>query len=256
NKIQPHPRSHPKRPPLPSFNKPFYERLIPSLSTLETQVSLSLRVFPLHEEGAIATLQKWLNDPRVDEFWGDWREDEEARRTWLLERFEGGGGRTIPSLGEWKVGGVVPDGEQEGKKDVKDRMTTQGWFSYFEIYWAFEDKLAHHLSLPPSHLPISYTPHPYDRGLHFLVGSSLSSQRGPHRVKAWLTSLCHYVFMADSRTERVVCDPDHRNVKMIRYLEDVGFESKGLLRMGEGEEAKVANVVVLEREKFWRVAQF
>ncbi|KAH8914045.1 hypothetical protein BT69DRAFT_1233479, partial [Atractiella rhizophila] len=231
----------PKRPPLPSFNKPFYERLIPSLSTLETQVSLSLRVFPLHEEGAIATLQKWLNDPRVDEFWGDWREDEEARRKWLLERFEGGGGRTIPSLGEWK------------KKE-----NTYAFFVELavEIYWAFEDKLAHYLSLPPSHLPISYTPHPYDRGLHFLVGSSLSTQRGPHRVKAWLTSLCHYVFMADSRTERVVCDPDHRNAKMIRYLEDVGFESKGLLRMGEGEEAKVANVVVLEREKFWRVAQF
>jgi N5-hydroxyornithine acetyltransferase len=31
--------------------------------------------------------------------------------------------------------------------------------------------------------------------------------RGPHRVKAWLSSLVHYCFTHDSRTENVIMEP-------------------------------------------------
>jgi acetyl CoA:N6-hydroxylysine acetyl transferase len=54
-----------------------------------------------------------------------------------------------------------------------------------------------------------------------LVGSD--THRGPHRVRAWLPSLCQYIFLDDPRTDRIVSEPDHRNGKMIAYLESVGF---------------------------------
>jgi acetyl CoA:N6-hydroxylysine acetyl transferase len=58
-----------------------------------------------------------------------------------------------------------------------------------------------------------------------LVGSE--AHRGPHRVRAWLPSLCQYIFLDDPRTDRIVSEPDHRNTKMIAYLEGVGFRNCG-----------------------------
>lgn len=50
-------------------------------------------------------------------------------------------------------------------------------------------------------------------GIHQLVGSN--AHRGPHRVRAWLPSLAHYCFTAEPRTQRVYCEPNQLNEKMI-----------------------------------------
>jgi len=46
-----------------------------------------------------------------------------------------------------------------------------------------------------------------------LVGSS--THRGPDYVRAWLPSLAHYCFVSDPRTDRVLCEPNEKNGKMV-----------------------------------------
>lgn len=113
------------------------------------------------------------------------------------------------------------------------------WLEAVDVYWAAEDKIGRFFPAGP-----------YDRGLHMLVGSS--AHRGPHRVRAWLPSLCHYIFLAEPKTERVVSEPDARNERMWTYLQGVGFKEWKDVDMGH----KVAKVMVLEREEFYRRSPF
>jgi len=137
---------------------------------LPTMSSLSL------EENDVDLLHRWMNNPRVDRFWGEKgpREHQEA----FLKRSLGFT-HSFPVIGCW-----------DGKP-----------FGYFELYWAKEDPLGRLLGECGN----------YDRGIHCLVGEE--DYRGPHRVKAWLSSLVHYLFMADNRTELVVMEPRVDNEK-------------------------------------------
>lgn len=47
-----------------------------------------------------------------------------------------------------------------------------------------------------------------------LVGSN--AHRGPHRIRAWMPSLAHYCFLDDPRTQRVICEPNEKNEKIIK----------------------------------------
>lgn len=84
-------------------------------------------------------------------------------------------------------------------------------FAYFEVYWAKADRIA----------PF-YAVSEHDRGIHMLVGEE--HHRGPHKVASWLSALVHYAFLADSRTQTLVSEPRHDNARMIRYMEQVGFD--------------------------------
>jgi hypothetical protein len=75
-------------------------------------------------------------------------------------------------------------------------------FGYFEIYWVKEDILGRHLGDGAGD---------YDRGIHVLVGED--EFRGIHRVKSWLTSLAHWSFIQDYRTNAVVLEPRVDNEK-------------------------------------------
>ncbi|RJG39978.1 GNAT family N-acetyltransferase [Motilimonas pumila] len=83
-------------------------------------------------------------------------------------------------------------------------------FAYVEAYWAKEDRIAPY-----------YDAQPYDRGIHMLVGEQ--HHRGPHKVKAWLASICHYLYLSDPRTQRIVSEPRADNQVMQNYLQQHGF---------------------------------
>ncbi|GGN18230.1 MULTISPECIES: GNAT family N-acetyltransferase [Marinomonas] len=83
-------------------------------------------------------------------------------------------------------------------------------FAYIEAYWAKEDRIAPYYSVGD-----------YDRGIHMLVGEE--HHRGAHKVAAWLPSVCHYLYLADPRTDKVVSEPRADNQKMIDYLQKHGF---------------------------------
>ncbi|MCB0412433.1 MAG: GNAT family N-acetyltransferase, partial [Bdellovibrionales bacterium] len=57
---------------------------------------------------------------------------------------------------------------------------------------------------------------PYDRGFHFLIGDtgSLGRASTDHVIR----SITHFLFLQDSRTERVVGEPRSDNKRVLKYV--------------------------------------
>ncbi|MBL4798415.1 MAG: acetyltransferase [Oleispira sp.] len=83
-------------------------------------------------------------------------------------------------------------------------------FAYFEAYWTKEDRIAPYFDVQD-----------FDRGIHMLVGNE--QHRGPHKVQAWLSALCHFLFLNDARTNRIVSEPRADNQRMINYMQGQDF---------------------------------
>lgn len=157
----------------------------------------------------LTVFHRWMNDPRVSAFWEQAGSlDEQAAYLDKVTRDP----HNLPVLGCF-------DGEP---------------FGYFELYWAKEDRIG----------PF-YRADDYDRGLHMLVGEP--RHRGAHRVKAWLSSLVHYLFLDDPRTRAVVAEPRSDNAKMIAYLRERGFYQEKLFDFPH----KRAAMMILPRETFF-----
>lgn len=152
---------------------------------------------------------RWMNDPRVSLFW----EEEgslEQHRAYLQKQLDDP--HTLPVIG---------------------RFDNQA-FGYFEVYWAKEDRIA----------PF-YDAHDYDRGLHLLVGEE--AFRGKHFYTAWFSSICHYLFLDDPRTQRIVCEPRHDNQRQI-----ANFDRSGFAKIKHFDfPHKRALLVMLSRERFF-----
>ncbi|GAA5963161.1 hypothetical protein JCM3765_003630 [Sporobolomyces pararoseus] len=223
----PSPFTYPLRAPKPSNSLPIYSRYIPHLSpspakpTFFSLSLLSLRHLPI--------LHNWMNDPRVDEFWmekGDLEKHQKFIESNLKDKHTLG---VIGSYHKFEQG-------FEGGEEVKEAV-------YAEIYWGKEDRLG---PLIPKEIEVR----DYDRGIHMLVGSS--THRGPDYVRAWLPSLAHYCFLSDLRTERVLCEPNEKNGKMISYLESIGFKRHGSVTFPH----KVSALMILEKKDFYQLCPF
>ncbi|WP_234710589.1 GNAT family N-acetyltransferase [Sinorhizobium arboris] len=166
---------HPLRPPKPAGC--VYARFIPWLSG-----TLSFHVATLDD---LPDVHRWMNDPRVDEFWNE-AGSEAAHRRYLQRMFADP--HTIPLIGRFN-----------GRA-----------FSYFEIYWAKEDVIG----------PFSGAGD-YDRGCHVIVGEE--SCRGKPWFTAWLPSLLHLMFLDDPRTERIVQEPNAAHHRQLGNLQRSGF---------------------------------
>jgi len=171
---------HPQRPNRPAGL--VYSRHIPHLSS-----RLSFRGLDAQRDQE--NLHTWMNNERVNVFWG-MKGPPEAHRQLLQALLADK--HAQPLIGEF-------DGTP---------------FGYFDVYWAKEDKVGQH-----------YDAIDFDRGLHMLVGDD--QFRGAHRVAAWLPSLAHYAFLDEPRTERLVCEPRIDNERMIDYLLRFGFTKIG-----------------------------
>ncbi|MCB4320895.1 acetyltransferase [Alcaligenes sp. 13f] len=171
---------HPQRPERPiGF---VYSRYISQLGYRLSFRGLDPEVDQIH-------LHTWMNNERVNAFWGMQGTPEfhyQLLHALLADK------HAQPLIGEF-------DGCP---------------FGYFDVYWAKEDKVGQH-----------YDAADYDRGLHMLVGDDRF--RGEHRVEAWLASLIHYAFLDESRTQRLVCEPRIDNERMINYLRRFGFSVVG-----------------------------
>lgn len=167
---------HPRRASYP--DRIVYTRHVPSFGHC-----FALRTASI--EADLPGLHRWLNEARVNAFWGEAGTLQDHRA--YLER-QLAAPHVHPLIGLF-------DGEP---------------FGYFEAYWAKEDRIA----------PFA-DPGEHDRGLHMLVGDT--RWRGPACAAAWLPSLVHYLFLDDPRTQAVLCEPRHDNVRMIAYLREHGF---------------------------------
>lgn len=174
------PVHHPLRPDRPVGL--LYSRHIPHLGS-----ELSFR--GLDPDLDQENLHAWMNNERVNAFWGMKGPPEVHRK--LLQM-------------------LLSDKHAQPLIGAFDGAA----FGYFDVYWAKEDKVGQY-----------YDAADYDRGLHMLVGED--GFRGAHRVAAWLPSLAHYAFLDEPRTERLVCEPRIDNERMIDYLLRFGFTEIG-----------------------------
>jgi hypothetical protein len=137
-------------------------------------------------------------------------------------------------------------------------------FLYAELYWVAEDHIAPYVT------PVAAQP--WDRGFHILVGSE--KHRGPHRVqcvmlcwfssegiltdthlhpRAWLSSILHYLFLSEPRTQRVLMEPRASNSKIIDYMCRAG----GFCVTKHFDfPHKRSALLELTRERFFQLAPF
>jgi len=123
-------------------------------------------------------LHKWMNIPRVSNFWGC-DGPFEVQEAYLRAKLECK--HLFPAIGCW-----------DGKP-----------FGYFEIYWVKEDILGGVLNAGEAK--------DWDRGVHVLVGED--EFRGPHRLSRWISALVHWSMMVEYRSECLVLEPRIDNEK-------------------------------------------
>ncbi|GAA6042400.1 hypothetical protein JCM8097_004498 [Rhodosporidiobolus ruineniae] len=221
--------THPLRPPKPNPSSILYSRYLPHLTTNPLRPSyFKLAQCTLKD---LPTLHTWMNDPRVDQFWMEKGSLEDHQK--FIE------GRTADPHTLAVIGSYVELGDA-GKGD--EAIEKEEPAVYAEVYWGKEDRLG---PLMPEGMVQDY-----DRGIHMLVGSN--SHRGPHRVRAWLPSLCHFCFLDDPRTQRVLCEPNEKNEKMVKYLESVGFKRHGSVTFPH----KVSALMILDKADFYALCPF
>lgn len=147
---------------------------------------IKLRTLDLERD--LELFNRWQNDERVAAFW-DQKGSLDEHREYL----------------------------QAQLNDPKNQLIIASFddqpFAYFEVYWTKEDRIAPYYSVGD-----------YDRGIHMLVGED--NHRGPHKVSAWLSSLCHYIYLSDPRTLKIVSEPRADNEKMINYLQQQHFSKQ------------------------------
>ncbi|BFM50685.1 GNAT family N-acetyltransferase [Marinomonas sp. THO17] len=149
------------------------------------ELKQTLRLLGLDVESHLALFNQWQNSERVAAFW-DQKGSLAEHKAYLLEQ-------TANPKNQLLI--VCLDDEP---------------FAYIEAYWAKEDRIA-------PYYPVG----DYDRGIHMLVGEE--KHRGAHKVAAWLPSVCHYLYLNDPRTAKIVSEPRADNHKMIAYLQKYGF---------------------------------
>ncbi|MDH6127723.1 GNAT family N-acetyltransferase [Kitasatospora sp. GP82] len=144
-----------------------------------------LRPIALGEE--LERLTAWMNDPEVAAFWKlSGPPDVTERHVCALLD---GDGRSVPCLG-------LLDGAP---------------MSYWEVYRADLDPLAEH-----------YPARPHDTGVHLLLGPAETRGRGLGATL--LAALAERILQARPACERVLAEPDVRNVRSVRAFERAGFE--------------------------------
>ncbi|CAG8958280.1 hypothetical protein HYFRA_00000635 [Hymenoscyphus fraxineus] len=208
---------------VPNFHRHHHHHTTASLSSLPAHISISSMadvappspsISEQNEETTSMTdlqlLTKWMNNPRVSKFWGlqgPQNIQEEYLRKCLTSK------HSFPAIGLW-----------DGKP-----------FGFFEIYWTKEDVLGRHLGCEAGD---------FDRGFHVLVGEQ--EFRGKHRVDAWATSIAHWAFVQDYRTNSVVLEPRVDNERFISHLQSNGFFKEKEITFSHKQSAYMK----LRRENF------
>ncbi|KAI9757542.1 MAG: hypothetical protein M1815_000763 [Lichina confinis] len=158
-------------------SSPLQPNFLSARASLLEPHGLSITTSAPNGPSDVELLHQWMNNPRVAHFWGEdgpQSRQEEFLKNGLRSR------HSFPVIGCW-----------DGKP-----------FGYIEIYWVREDKLGRFNDGDGGGGGSNTF---WDRGIHCLVGEQ--EFRGPHRLRAWMSALVHYCFLADYRTQSVLLEP-------------------------------------------------
>lgn len=108
--------------------------------------------------------------------------------------------------------------------------------SYWEIYWACDDLIGRH-----------YRADSFDQGVHLLIGPPEKTGRG--LARPLLLNMMRFMF-AESRTQRLVVEPDHRNAAMIHVFKRCGFLPDREVELPDAYPPKRALVMFCSRKDF------
>lgn len=174
----------------------------------ETGRTLTFRLAEVDRD--LAAFHQWHNQDRVADFWELKKSAPELR-----EYLEKGlaDPHQIPLIMEF-------DGEAAG---------------YFEVYWVAEDRLGPY-----------YESEAFDRGFHFLIGNE--KFLGFENTDAALRSICHFIFLDDPRTRKIMAEPRSDNGKVLRYVET--FKAWKKLKEFDFPHKRAA-LLECRREKFF-----
>ncbi len=153
---------------------------------------------------------EWHNQPRVAQFW------EMAHSREKLDEY---------------IGIMEKDPHQRPIIALLDDLP----IGYFEVYWTPEDRLGPY-----------YEYDPFDRGFHFLIGDvgALGRKGTPEIIQ----SMVHFIFLDDPRTRRIMGEPRHDNIKLLRYLQTI----PGWVKIKEFDfPHKRAALLQIRREDFF-----
>ncbi|KAJ5767064.1 uncharacterized protein N7511_004680 [Penicillium nucicola] len=179
--------------------------------------------------------------PHLNEFFSvfalDYRNDEHLRlfNTWQND----------PRVAQgWNETGTLDQHRQYLKTIQEDphqiavlAKFNDTFFSYHELYWTKED-----------HLGAYYQAGDWDRGRHSLVGNERF--RGAHRTMVWWSSLMHYIFLDEPRTDFVTGEPKYSNLAPLTYDHATGMNLDKLVDLPHKRSA----LILGSREKFFHVA--
>lgn len=139
----------------------------------------SLRVLDLEKD--LDLFVEWQNKPRVAHFW-ELAQSKEELKKYLEKGLQDR--HQFPAIYEL-------DGIPVG---------------YYEVYWVKEDRLGPY-----------YDSEGYDRGFHLLVGND--EYLGFKNTDAMLKAVCHALYLLEVRTRRIMAEPRHDNVAILKYVE-------------------------------------
>jgi acetyl CoA:N6-hydroxylysine acetyl transferase len=179
-----------------------------------------LRFEPADPEGHAELMYDWMHQPHVAPWWGANRDIDQ---TVAYVRRQRDTGHLVP----WIVAHDGDDGSGDG---------AAGWtpFGYTELYRPAEDPLADYFPL-----------HATDRGWHVLVGPPWALGSGLPRLlgRAVLARL-----LSVPGVDRVVCEPNEQNGRMLAFCRALGYESLGTVELPDKRAVLLAqNVEAFDR---------
>ncbi|MFS1525995.1 GNAT family N-acetyltransferase [Microbulbifer sp. 2304DJ12-6] len=165
----------------------------------------------LDPESDLMLFTGWMNQRRVARFWQEEGDCDKQKR--YIET-------------------VIQDPHKYPLMACFDDMP----FGYFEVYWAYEDRIAPHCDAQL-----------FDRGAHLLVGDRRFL--GSQFTRAWFNGVSHFLFLDDSRTQTLVGEPRADHVAMLRYFDGMF----GWQKIREFEfPHKRAALVLCQRGRFFQ----
>ncbi|MEQ8540620.1 MAG: GNAT family N-acetyltransferase [Coleofasciculus sp. D1-CHI-01] len=180
----------------------------PTYQTFDPDINKHITFRPLILDQDLSFLHNWMNQPHVIPFWN---------LALTLDQMRNHLEKTLADTHQTLYIGCL-DGVP---------------MSYWESYWASEDRIAQY-----------YSAHPTDQGIHLLIGEP--DYLGKGYALPLLRAMTTFQFQHPD-TKKIITEPDSRNAKMIHIFKRCSFKPQTNIQLPE----KQATLMFCHRQTFF-----